>query len=463
MPLDTQILIVEDEKLAGEVIRDHLQDAGYAVALFQSATEGLAYFNAHTVDLVLLDYRLPDMTGDKVLESMRRANPLVPVIIMTAYSSVPMAVSLLQAGAWTYLTKPLEMTALMHEIRRSLEHITLQRENQRLHESLQERFSHPDLVFQSPGMQQAMNLALRAADSEASILIRGESGTGKEVVASIIHAHSPRRQGPLVKVNLAALPETLVEAELFGSVKGAFTGAMERHGRFEEARGGTLFLDEIGELPPQVQVKLLRAIQEHEVTPLGTNKSVTVDFRLITATHRDLEKEITAGRFRNDLFFRLNVIPISLPPLRERKEEIPALVDLFIRKFNARENKAVTAISREALDLLVKYPYPGNIRELENIMERAVILSRSATLTTSDLPLFLIPAAGNQAEAGDGSSRKGSLAERLAAQEKRIIRDSLERNQYNQSQAAKELGVSESGLRYKLRQLGIPTRREVKK
>jgi len=449
--VDYQVLVIEDEKLAGEVIRDRLEEEGYLTRLCTTAQSALDYFHAHSIDLVLLDYRLPDADGHQVLAELKATNPMVPVIVMTAYSSVEKAVSMLKAGAHTYLTKPLEMESLMHEVRRALEHITLKRENLRLAETLQERYTHPDYVFQSAAMQQTLNTALRGAASQANVLITGESGTGKEVMAFIMHHHSLRRNGPMVRVNLSALPETLVEAELFGSVRGAFTGAVTRRGRFEEASGGTLFLDEIGEMPLPIQVKLLRVIQDKEITRLGSNENIPVDIRLITATNRDLEKEVSEKRFRADLFFRLNVLHIDLPPLRQRKEEIPSLVDLFIRKFNIRENKSINGVSREAMDRLMKYDFPGNIRELENIIERAVVLGRGKTLVSVDLPLFLTP----ENEKAAAEEKQGSLAERIKTLETRVIRDTLQKHGGNQSRAAEELGISESGLRYKLNQLKI--------
>jgi DNA-binding NtrC family response regulator len=452
------ILIVEDEKVAGKVLHDHLGKKGYEVKLVENGEEALLYFRRQPVDLVLLDYKLPGISGEECFSKMKEINPTTPVIFMTAYSSVEKAVRLLKMGAYTYLTKPLEMDELFHNIDNALERVTLIRENQRLHQDLQQKFSVGKYIFNSENMQQVLNLVSRAADSEANILITGESGTGKEVIANIIHHASSRKNNALVKVSLSALPPTLIEAELFGAVKGAYTGAGQtRHGKFEEAQEGTIFLDEIGELPPELQVKLLRVIQEREITKLGSNTPVKIDIRLITATNRDLEQLVREKAFREDLFFRLNVINIQLPPLRERKEDIPLLVDLFIKKINRRESKQVQSISREALNLLMRYRYPGNLRELENIIERSVVLARDDVLTVKDLPVFLDRQGETAADYDDiVKDASLSLPERLAIIEKNIIRHTLRKHHHNQTRAAQELGISESGLRYKIQSLHIP-------
>jgi two-component system NtrC family response regulator len=449
------ILIVEDEPLAGKVILDTLTRLGYDAVHFTRAEEALVHFNSHATDLVILDIRLPGMSGEELFSRIHAQNPGVPVIFMTAYSSVEKAVQLLRAGAFTYLTKPIEMDGLLHAVRQAWERATLESENRRLTESLREKFSFGHFVFASDRMQQVMSLVTRAADSSSTILISGESGTGKEVIANILHHASARSARPLVKVNLAALPATLIEAELFGAMKGAYTGAGEtRIGKFEEADGGTLFLDEIGELPPETQVKLLRVIQERELVRLGSNKPITIDIRLITATNRDLAALVREKKFREDLFFRLNVINIELPPLRQRRDEIRQLTDLFIRKYAQREKKSILRISREAQDLLIKYDYPGNIRELENIIERAVVLTRETTLTSRDLPVHLIQTSERDAlEPWETSPLP--LAERLEQMEKRIIAATLEKNRFHQSKTALELGISESGLRYKMQSLGL--------
>lgn len=449
------IMIVEDEKLAGKVIHENLKAQGYDGSLFENAEEAMLYFKANPVDLVLLDYKLPGMSGEELYEKIKESNPLVPVIFMTAYSSVEKAVKLLKMGAYTYLNKPIEMDELSHNIRRALEKISLEEENRRLMEGLKEKFSFENYVFNSEKMQEVMSLVLRSADSAANILLTGESGTGKEVFANIIHHYSRRKNNAFIKVNLSALPETLIEAELFGSVKGAYTGSVgTRAGKFEEAHKGTIFLDEIGELPPELQVKLLRTLQEREVTKLGSNTPVNVDIRLITATNKDLMTQVKENKFREDLFFRLNVINIHLPPLRERKEDIKMLIDLFIKKFSRREGKGIRTISKDALNTLVKYDYPGNIRELENIIERAVVLARGDVLTRGDLPVFIDNPAESEMEIFPGDSSL-PLPERMSIIEKNIIARTLRKHHFNQSKAAEELGISESGIRYKIQALKI--------
>jgi DNA-binding NtrC family response regulator len=455
-----RIMIVEDEKLAGKVLHDSLKEKGYEVSLFETGEEALLYFHDHPVDLALLDYKLPGISGEELFDKIKTLNPLIPVIFMTAYSSVEKAVKLLKMGAYDYLTKPIEMDELLHAIENALEKVTLIEENRQLKESLQEKFSFENYVFNSEQMQQAINLALRAASSGASILITGESGTGKEVIANVIHHNSRRKGNKFIKVNLSALPETLIESELFGAVKGAYTGAVPRLGKFEEADGGTIFLDEIGELSTDLQVKLLRVLQEREITRLGSNKPVKVDIRLITATNADLLQLVKEKKFREDFYFRLNVINIELPPLRERREDIPLLVDYFIKKFSRLEEKENVSISRDALNLLVRYDYPGNIRELENIIERAVILARGEVLTPQDLPVFIQPQNDKQHSTVDGivemsQDENLTLPEILAITEKRVITAALDKYDHNQSRTAKALGISESGLRYKIQTLKI--------
>jgi DNA-binding NtrC family response regulator len=374
---------------------------------------------------------------------------------MTFYASVDKAVQLLKMGAYTYLTKPIKLDELTHHIDNALEKVTLQKQIRELQENFQQKFSFKNFIFTSEQMQEILNIVRRAADSQATILISGESGTGKEVIANIIHHYSKRKDEKLVSVNLSTLPATLIEAELFGAEKGAYTGSTQtRIGKFEEADKGTIFLDEIGELAPEIQVKLLRVIQEREITRLGSNKPRKVDIRLITATNKNLLDLAKEGKFREDLYFRLNVIDIHLPTLRERKEEIPLLVDLFIEKFNKKNEKNVKAISKNALDLLVKYHYPGNIRELEHIIERTRVLSGREVLTAHDMPAFIKNPLNLDFEAivTDHSLR---LSQPLCIIEKTIIENTLKKFNLNQSKTAKELGISNSGLAYKIQQLKI--------
>ncbi len=444
------ILIVEDDKAAGKTIFYELRDRGYQPYYFERAEEALVFFQQNIVDLILLDYKLPGMSGEAFFTRIKEINPLVPVIFMTVLNSVDKAVQMLKMGAFTYLTKPLRMEELFHDIANALEKADLVKEIRRLQEGLQKTFSFKNFVFNSEKMQPIIDIARRAADSNANILLSGESGTGKDVIANIIHHLSKRKNNKLIKINLAALPETLIEAELFGAVKGAYTGAIEtRVGRFEEAHGGTLFLDEIAELSPAVQVKLLRVIQDREITRLGSNKPINVDIRLITATNKDLQRWVKEEKFREDLYYRLNVIQINLPPLRERKQDIPHLIDLFIKKYNERENKQVTAMSREALNALMKYHFPGNIRELENISERALVLAKSDILTSADLPVF-VRSPGNLCFDGIIDDNNLSLPDKLAVIEKSILEKTLKKYNYHQTCAAQELGISESTLRYKI-------------
>jgi len=359
-------------------------------------------------------------------------------------------VEAMKHGAADYLTKPVDLDELELLIARTLERRALVSENLELRRQLEARYRLEGLETANPRMAQAINLAARSAPSRATILIRGESGTGKELLARAIHAASPRARRPLVAVNVAALPETLLESEMFGHERGAFTGADRQHrGRFEQADGGTLLLDEIGDLPTGTQAKLLRALQEQRFERLGGAGSIQVDVRVVAATSRDLEAMVRSGSFREDLYYRLNVVSIEVPPLRERREDIPALVDRFLRRFAAEAGASVKGVSREAMDRLLKHDYPGNVRELENLVHRAVVLARGPQITTADLPVHL------KGLPPETPSEGGSLVERLAAIERGWLRQALEDAGGVQTRAAQALGISERHLRYRLRKHGL--------
>jgi two-component system NtrC family response regulator len=449
-----QILIVDDEKVQREILEGFLVKQGYGAAAAEDGQKGLKEFKRGAFDLVLTDYRMPGMDGIELLKEVRRLNPEAVVVMMTAYGTVETAVSAMKEGAYDYLTKPIDLDELLLMVQRIEKEVGLDRENRALKEQLREKFKVDFIISTSRRLEEALNLAGRVAQSQATVLILGESGTGKELIARAIHYSSPRADKPFVKVNCATLPENLLESELFGHEKGAFTGAAARRvGRFEQADQGSIFLDEIGDLSPSLQMKLLRVLQEKEFERVGSNQTIKSDVRVIAATNRNLEESIKKGTFREDLYYRLNVVTISLPPLRERKEDIPLLVEHFLKKYNRENKKAVTSLSKEAKDLLLQYDYPGNVRELENFIERAVVLCRGDTLTVQDLPLNLRQ---SKAEAALGGARGGrSLPEALEEIERQWIVRALERSGGVQTKAAEELGISERVLRYKMKKYGL--------
>ncbi|MDM8525622.1 sigma-54 dependent transcriptional regulator [Desulfococcaceae bacterium HSG8] len=446
------ILIVEDGKSQRELLRDFLRDEEYEVSVAENGEQAVEKVKAGYYDLLLLDYKMPGMNGMQVLETVKRINPETDVIIMTAYGTIDTAVKAMKAGASDYITKPVELEELLIQIDRISEKRILLRENEILREELGEKGITTDqIIFQSTAMSEVVNLSGRVADSSATVLIQGESGTGKELLARLIHTLSPRSEKPMVTVNCAALAENLLESELFGHEKGAFTGAAKRRiGRFEEADGGTLFLDEIGEVAPSVQVKLLRFLQEREFQRVGGNQTLRSDVRMISATNRDLKERVSAGAFREDLYYRLNVVTIEVPPLKKRKEDIPLLADHFLDRFAAENGKQIRGMSPDARDLLMKYDYPGNVRELENIIERAAVITRDSVLSTRDFPFG--ESFGHQSRRKTGDK---SLKEAVEELEQEMIRKSLEKTGNHQTRAAKLLGISERMLRYKLKKYGI--------
>jgi two-component system NtrC family response regulator len=451
---ETRILVMDDEATERRRIEDYLRRKGYDVLGVGSVQEAVAEIGRDRYDMFLTDCNIPGVDALRTSEEARKINPDMAVVIMTAFGTIETAVKAIKAGAYDYLAKPVDLDQLVVLIERVSERRDLIRENSELKKMLIERYTFDEIVSTSHAMEEVLNLAGRVAASSATVLLRGESGTGKELIAKAIHYRSPRANEPLIKVNCAALPETLLESELFGHEKGAFTGAAARRiGRFEAADRGTLFLDEIGELTSGMQVKLLRVLQEREFERLGGNRTIKVDVRVIAATNRDIEKAVKEGAFREDLYYRLNVVSVVIPPLRDRKEDVPGLLDFFIKKYNRENNKSITGITAETRDLLMRYGYPGNVRELENIIERAVVLAKKDVITTTDLPIHVRTAAGEVEPSAQ--TLKGSLNETLDTVERGILLEALKSSGNVQTRAAEKLGISERVLRYKLKKYAI--------
>ncbi len=438
-----KILVVDDEDLQRDLLRGFLENSGYRVTTAANGREALKAFERQPFGLVLLDHRMPDLTGDEVLSRMKAVNPLVRSIMITAYGSVDTAVRVMKMGADDFLEKPVDLKALLEKIRGIEQTLAVEEEAADVAEVMDAGRLPVRVVGGSAALKEVLSLVQRVAPTEWSTLIRGETGTGKELIARLIHLMSPRAQGPFIEVNCAAIPENLFESELFGHEKGAFTGAVaRRRGRFEMAHGGSLFLDEIGELPQTLQAKLLRTLQEKELTPVGGEKSVAVDVRVMAATNRDLKKMVDAGTFREDLYYRIKVLEIEIPPLRNRREDIPELVEYFLSRYGG-EHKTFDA---EAMGILIRYAFPGNVRELEHIVQRTVTLCRTRVIRASDLPPEV------RFYQGDGD---GSLNERLEMVEREMLIDALEKSGWVQTRAARLLGISERVLRYKMKKHGL--------
>ena len=463
-----RVLVVDDEADIRESLELLLGAEGYAVSAAENAAEGLRRFESGVFDLVLLDLMMPDRSGLEVLDEIRKRDRETPVFLITAYGSVEVAVEALKSGANDYFSKPWDNEKLLIEIDRQIARTRLERENRELRRALKQRYAFPNIVGKSERMLRVLDLVAQVAPSKSNILITGETGTGKELIAKAIHANSPRADKPFVGVNSGSLPPDLLESTLFGHVKGAFTGAVaNRRGYFETANHGTIFFDEIGTLTPDMQVKLLRVIQEREFMPVGSTETIRVDVRILAATNADLAKLVEEGRFRQDLYYRLNVINLHLPPLRERKEDIPLLVEHFFQVYCRENNKFLTTEGRpalrfepEAMHLLMDYNWPGNVRELENAVERAVVLATSEEVPVSVLPEQLLQSTGvRTAQPGGGLPPDASLFEKVADFEARTIVEALEETNYSQTDAAALLRIPLSTLNQKIKRLGIPIRK----
>jgi DNA-binding NtrC family response regulator len=441
------ILVVEDEEAQRSLLEGLLSKEGYIARAAGDGKTALDTFRNDTFEIVLLDYKLPDTDGLTLLKAFKEMNPEVEVIMITAFGSIENAVTALKAGAFEYLTKPIDLDDLLFKIKKVEERRHLMHENMILKEALKDRLKSEDVIYASEKMHQVMSLVVRVARTDSTCLIQGESGTGKEIIANLIHELSERKDNPHIKVNCSAIPETLLESELFGHERGSFTGAYQRKlGKFELAHKGTIFLDEIGDIPLVLQPKLLRVLQEREIERVGGLRPVKVDVRIISATNKNLDEEVKAGRFREDLFYRLNVVTVTIPPLRERKDDIPLLLDFFLKRYAQKHKKPVNGFTREARDLLIKYDYAGNVRELENIVERAVVLTRGEYLSREDFPMF---ATGEKPVVDVG------MRQIVETTEKKMITEALVGANWVQTRAASALGISERMLRYKMKKLGI--------
>jgi len=452
-----RLLLVEDEPLLRVSMSDALRKEGWTVDTAEDGVEGLALFRRHHHEVVVTDLMMPRMDGMALMREVLGLQPDTTVVIITAYGTVERAVGAMREGAADFITKPFSVAQLLVRLDNLCSVRALREQNQRLQQQLEQRYSFGNIIGKSKPMQEVFELIRRVADSEAAVLVQGESGTGKELVAAAIHFNSRRRSGPYVRVSCTSLPETLIEAELFGYERGAFTGADQRRvGRFEAAAGGTLFLDEIGELPESFQVKLLRVLQEKQIERLGSNRALDVDVRIVSASLRPLEDEVAAGRFRQDLLFRINTVTIELPPLRDRREDIPLLAEAFLREFASQQGKEIEGFSPEVLELLYGHAWPGNVRELRNVVERAVLFCRGPRIEAGDLPAGLGGERG-RAPSAAGAASRGVVTMQQAIERAEIeaIHAALERTRGRRAEAAELLGISRKTLWEKIKNYRI--------
>ncbi len=447
-----KILIVDDDHTHRLMLKATLSSSGYHVLESEDGEPAVEMVKQEFFDLIMLDLKMQKMGGIEALEQIKKISPSIPILIMTAYASVQTAVDALKLGAFDYLIKPLDMDEVKHTLTKTLDYHKLKIENKSLKKRLSLEFDFSQIIGDSQKMHELFEILVMAAPSDTTILILGESGTGKELIANAIHQNSLRVDKPFIKVNCAALHENLLESELFGHEKGAFTGAdTKRLGRFEQADGGTLFLDEIGDMSMVTQTKILRVLQEGEFERVGGEKTIRVDVRIIAATNKDLQEEVKKNNFRLDLFYRLSVIPINIPPLRDRKEDITLLAEHFMKKYAKKNQRLIRKIAPQVIDMFMRYSWPGNIRELENVMQRAAILCKENTINTDVLPLAFKSLTETQTQASVDSLVGLSIKE----VEKKLILKTLEQTNHNITRTAEILGVTRRGLQYKLTEMGI--------
>ena len=450
--MPSQILILDDEKNYLLILEAMLGDAGYAVTPLDDPETGLAFLDESEVDVVITDMKMPKVTGQQVLEHVKRNYPYIPVIIMTAFGSIEGAVEAMRIGAFDYIAKPFANDELLLTVEKASRFAASQRENMLLRQSLEDRFSTEHIIGRGKAMQRVLEMIAKAAPTRSTVLITGESGTGKELLAKAIHYASPRKNAPFISVNCMALASGVLESELFGHEKGSFTGAVARkRGRFEMAHEGTIFLDEIGELSPELQVKLLRVIQERKFERVGGSDSIEVDIRILAATNRNLSEAVANGSFREDLFYRLNVVHIQTPPLRERREDIPILAAHFLSRYAGENEKKFRGFSPESMDYLTAYEWPGNVRQLQNVVERCVVLAASDIVQVEDLPSEIRDEESQYKSAVDLLPVTINLNDTLEKIEVALIRRALARSNFVQVKAAEMLGISKSLLQYKLK------------
>jgi len=449
-----RLLVVDDEKNLREGLAEHLRDTGYEVVCAGNGEEGWKLFNNGDIDLVITDLKMPGISGDELMKRILARSPGFPVIILTGHGTIDIAVAAMHQGAWDFLSKPVDLDHLSLKVQRALETRELYFQHRQMEEELERKRQFKSIIGTSRSIREIFDMINKVASTKASILITGESGVGKELVANAIHELSPRKDMPLVKVHCAALSSTLLESELFGHEKGSFTGALsQRRGRFELASGGTLFLDEIGEIDQNLQIKLLRVLQEKKFERVGGEKTIEVDVRIVAATNKDLKAEIEKGNFREDLYFRLNVVNILVPPLRERKDDIPLLISSFLKEFSQENGKSIETIHEKARSRLYAYDWPGNIRELRNCIESAVVMCQSNTITVDDLP----PAFRTTTDDGWVSLKLGSS---MSECEKIIIRETLSYCKGNKSKTAEMLEIGRKTLLRKLAEFDLGSQEE---